>query len=189
MSDIPSLIRQRLAHRLPEDQNQSQARPAAVLVPLYEEDGVWHVLFTRRTENVEDHRGQVSFPGGLIEPQDDNPEQAALREAEEEIGIRAKDVRILGAMDAILTITQFIISPVVGTIPWPYPLRLNREEVAVVFGVPINWLADPKNLEIHQWKPNNDSPSVPIHFFRSYQGEVIWGASARITLRLLELLR
>jgi len=189
MFDLPDLLRQRLTHRPSGARSEWEARPAAVLVPLYKQGDVWNVLFTRRTDSVEDHRGQVSFPGGLIEAHDKSPEQAALREAEEEIGIRAEDVQILGTMASFLTITQFIISPVVGTIPWPYNLRLNREEVAVVFGVPIEWLADPGNLEIRQWQPPIPSPSIPIHFFRPYEGEVIWGATARITLGLLELLR
>ena len=189
MLDVPDLLRQRLTHRPPKAQSEWEGRPAAVLVPLYKENGGWYVLFTRRTDSVEDHRGQVSFPGGLIETQDQSPEQAALREAEEEIGIRAEDVQILVTMASIPTITQFIISPIVGTIPWPYPLHLNPEEVAAVFGVPIEWLADPSNVEIRQWKPPISNATIPIHYFRPYEGEVIWGATARITLCLLELLR
>ena len=189
MLDVPDLLRQRLTHRPPKVRSEREGRPAAVLVPLYKENDGWYVLFTRRTDSVEDHRGQVSFPGGLIETQDEGPEQAALREAEEEIGIQAEDVQILGTMASFPTITQFIISPVVGTIPWPYPLHLNPEEVAAVFGVPIVWLADPSNVEIRQWKSPISNTAIPIHYFRPYEGEVIWGATARITLSLLELLR
>ena len=188
MLDVPDLLRQRLTHQPLNARSEQEGRPAAVLVPLYKENDGWYVLFTRRTDSVEDHRGQVSFPGGLIETQDESPEQAALREAEEEIGIQAEDVQILGTMASFPTITQFIISPVVGTIPWPYPLHLNPEEVAAVFGVPIVWLADPSNVEIRQWKSPISNTTIPIHYFRPYEGEVIWGATARITLCLLELL-
>ena len=189
MLDVPDLLRQRLTHRPPEVRSELEGRPAAVLVPLYKENDGWHVLFTRRTDSVEDHRGQVSFPGGLIETQDEGPTQAALREAEEEIGIQAEDVQILGIMASFPTVTQFIISPVVGTIPWPYPLHLNPQEVATVFGVPIVWLADPNNVEIRPWKSPISNTTLPIHYFRPNKGEVIWGVTARITLCLLELLR
>jgi 8-oxo-dGTP pyrophosphatase MutT (NUDIX family) len=188
-SDLLNLLSQRLSHRPHQFQKGLQARPAAVLVPLYVQDFVWHVLYTRRTESVEDHRGQVSFPGGMLESEDESPEQAALRETEEELGILAEDVNILGALDPIPTITQYLIVPIVGSIPWPYPLKINQDEVAVAFGVPLEWLTDPANLEIRQWKSHYKGSNDSIHFFHPYQGEVIWGATARITLSLLELIR
>ena len=188
MSDLPDILRQKLTQE-PSHSLETSARPAAVLVPIFKEGSAWHVLFTRRTEWVEDHQGQVSFPGGLIEDQDKGPEQAALREAQEEIGIRSEDVQILGALDPHPTVTNFIIIPIVGTIPWPYPLNINEDEVAIVFSVPLDWLSNPDNLEIQEWKPDGPGPSVPVHFFRPYAGEVIWGATARITLSLLKALR
>jgi 8-oxo-dGTP pyrophosphatase MutT (NUDIX family) len=188
-SDLLNLLSQRLSHRPHKVQKGLQARPAAVLVPLYKQDFIWHVLYTRRTESVEDHRGQVSFPGGMIESEDESPEQAALRETEEELGILAEDVNILGALDPIPTTTQYLIVPIVGSIPWPYPLKLNQDEVAAAFGVPLEWLTDPANLEIRQWKSQSNGSNYSIHFFQPYQGEVIWGATARITLSLLELIR
>ena len=158
-------------------------------MPLYQEAGRWHVLFTLRTQTVDAHRGQVSFPGGRIEPGDLGPEQAALREAEEEIGIRPQDVRLLGRLDTLLTVTQFRVDPVVGVIPWPYPLSVNSREVALTFGVPLDWLADPLNVEEHARLLRPEGPEVPVYFFKPYQGQVIWGATARITLSLLELVR
>jgi hypothetical protein len=86
------------------------------------------------------------------------------------------------------TVTQFNVLPVVGLIPWPYVLRLNQREVASVFGVPIDWLADPHNRELRPWPSPPDEPVKEVHFFRPYEEEVIWGATARITLRLLDLL-
>ena len=188
-SDLLELLHKRLSHQPVHFQKDQHARPAAVLVPLYHHDGDWHILYTRRAESVEDHRGQVSFPGGIIELDDKSPEQAALREAEEEIGIKAGDVRILGALDPSPTTTQFMIVPIVGSIPWPYPLQINHDEVAVTFGVPLEWLTDPANLEIRQWKPQSNGSSYTIHYFQPYQGEVIWGATARITVSLLELIQ
>lgn len=189
ITDLPDRLRQALAARPRIMRAEWEARPAAVLVPLYLEDGRWNVLFTRRTNTVESHRGQVSFPGGQIESGDDDPAQAALREAEEEIGLRAVDVEILGQLSPLLTVTQFLISPVVGSIPWPYALRVNQREVASTFGVPLEWLADPANLELQVRKRMAAGPKVPVYLFRPYQEEVIWGATARITVELLDLLR
>jgi 8-oxo-dGTP pyrophosphatase MutT (NUDIX family) len=146
------------------------------------------VLYTRRTESVDSHRGQVSFPGGRIEDDDEGPEGAALREAQEEIGLPVEAVNVLGTLDSLLTVTQFLVTPVVGVIPWPYALRLNVAEVAVAFGVDLEWLADPSNLEVRQRQPLVPGPSVPVYYFRPYQDEIIWGATARITLDLLDAL-
>ena len=188
-SDFAERLRAALATRALAVEAEWQARPAAVLVPLYQDDGQWKALFTRRTETVESHRGQVSFPGGQVEPGDPGPAEAALRETEEEIGLRAADVEILGQLSPLLTVTQFLISPVVGRFPWPYPLRVNAREVASAFGVPLRWLSDPANLEVRERAPLAGGPPIPVYYFKPYQGEVIWGATARITLSLLALLR
>lgn len=165
------------------------ARLAAVLIPLYENDGEWHALYTRRTEDVEAHRGQVSFPGGMLEHGDEDARDGALREAEEEIGLARPDVRILGQLDPLLTVTQFQIIPFVGVIPWPYDLRLNSTEVARAFGVPLRWLNDPANLESRKRKPFLPGPEIDVYYFKPYEAEVIWGATARLTLQLLEILK
>lgn len=188
MGDLPSRLRQHLAERPKRIRAEWEAVPAAVLVPMYQDGGRWHVLFTRRTESVDSHRGQVSFPGGRIESDDAGPEAAALRETQEEIGLSPERVELLGTLDPLLTVTQFLVTPVVGVIPWPYTFRLNDIEVAAVFGVDLDWLADPANLEVRQRDPLVPGPSVPVYYFRPYREEVIWGATARITLDLLEAL-
>ncbi len=164
------------------------ARLAAVLIPLYEDGGEWHALYTRRTEDVEAHRGQVSFPGGMLDPGDEDARDAALREAEEEIGLARADVRILGQLDPLLTVTQFQIIPFVGVIPWPYKLKLNPSEVARAFGVPLGWLNNPVNLESRKRKPFLPGPEIDVFYFKPFEQEVIWGATARLTLQLLEIL-
>jgi len=186
--DLPARLSRALAARSPRVQAEWHPQPAAVLVPLYQDGEVWHVLYTLRTDSVDAHRGQVSFPGGRIEPEDVGAEQAALREAEEEIGVSPGDVQILGMLDPLLTVTQFRVDPVVGIIPWPYPLRLNTQEVALAFGVPLDWLAEPENLEERGQLPLVSGPPVPVYYFLPFEGQVIWGATARITLNLLELL-
>jgi 8-oxo-dGTP pyrophosphatase MutT (NUDIX family) len=185
-SDLPTRLARLLAERPPQARPDGDAQPAAVLVPLYQQGGTWHVLFTLRTGNVDVHRGQVAFPGGRMEPSDQGPEQTALREAHEEIGLRPEDVSLIGRLDPLLTITRFRVEPVVGAIPWPYPLRLNRREVELAFGVPLAWLQDPANLEIQQRPSPIPGPSIPVLFFRPYEGQVVWGATARITVNLLE---
>jgi 8-oxo-dGTP pyrophosphatase MutT (NUDIX family) len=164
------------------------AKPAAVLLPLFWDQGEWHLLYTRRTDSLESHRGQVAFPGGAVEAQDASPEQTALREAFEEIGIKSNDVEVLGSFNKMLTISLFHVTPIVGRIPWPYDLKINHEEVATTFGPPLSWLVDPANLStetrfIEQFKLN-----VPVNFFKPYDDEVIWGATAAITLNFLDLI-
>lgn len=166
-----------------------EATPAAVLVPFYLEAGKWNLLFTRRTDHVASHRGQVSFPGGAIEPEDASPEQAAIREAQEEIGLQPDDVEILGQMNGLLTVTQFHVTPIVSRIRWPFPMRLNQVEVARAFGVPLDWLMDPANVD----REERDSPMlggpVTVYTFHPYEDEVIWGVTARITVDLLSHVR
>jgi 8-oxo-dGTP pyrophosphatase MutT (NUDIX family) len=187
MTDLSARVGQRLAARAPILKPEWSAVPAAVLVPLLRAEDGWSVLYTRRTDSVESHRGQVSFPGGRIEP-GETAVQAALREAEEELGIQAKDVTVLGQMDSLLTVTQYEVSPIVATLPWPYPLRPEPGEVASVFSVPVAWLRSSENLE-QKWRdPVAEGPPIPVYYFRAYGGEIIWGATARITLDLLDLL-
>jgi 8-oxo-dGTP pyrophosphatase MutT (NUDIX family) len=186
--DLPERLAATLRTRTPGVGPEWSARPAAVLVPLILDDGRWHLLFTRRTENVESHRGQVSFPGGRIEPDDADPVAAALRETHEEIGVKPEDVHVLGQLDSLLTVTQYLITPVVGVMPWPYPLRPDPTEVAAVFRIPLDWLADPAHLELRTRPAIAGGPDVPVYSYVPFEGNVLWGASARITLDLLDLL-
>jgi len=186
--DLPDRLEVTFRRRTPGMAAEWSARPAAVLVPLLLDGGRWHLLFTRRTENVESHRGQVSFPGGRVEPGDADSVAAALRETHEEIGVRPEDVRVLGRMDSLLTVTQYLITPVVGVLPWPYPLRPDPVEVAGVFHIPLDWLAEPTHLERQTRPAIAGGPDVPVFRYAPYEGNVLWGASARITLDLLDLL-
>jgi 8-oxo-dGTP pyrophosphatase MutT (NUDIX family) len=163
------------------------ARPAAVLVPLYQQDGEWHLLFTRRTDMMGEHKGQVSFPGGKIDPEDESPEHAARREAGEEIGLKPEDVKIIGRLDDLLTSTQWQITPVVGLIPYPYTFVVNPDECSAVFGVSLTWLADPANLETRYRQPPIGGPPIPVYYYREYEGHVIWGATARMVKMFLKI--
>ena len=158
-------------------------RRAAVLVPLFVRDGKLWVVFTRRTDTVEHHRGQISFPGGAEEPGDPDLAATALRETEEELGISAFDVRVLGALSPIVTITDFAVAPFVGAIPQPYVFRPAESEIAEVIEAPLSALQDPSILEKRVF-PGRDEPVL----FYNHGRHVIWGATARILADLLERL-
>lgn len=180
---LPQRLAQRLnpAHTPPV--SDSPFTPAAVLVPLLIDHDHWSLLFTRRTDTVDSHQGQVAFPGGVIEASDDGPVSAALREAQEEIGVLPQAVEVLGIMDPMPTVTEFCVTPVVGIIPWPYQLTINPYEVAATFITPLEWLSDPDNVEVRY-----RASGLEVNFFKPYQNEVIWGATARITLEFLSIL-
>ncbi|MCJ7511675.1 MAG: CoA pyrophosphatase [Anaerolineales bacterium] len=163
-------------------------RAAAVLLPLYQENDAWWLLFTRRTDSVEHHRGQVSFPGGMAEAADPHLAATALREAEEEIGLRPDQVELLGEMPPILTATGFWVTPIVGRVRWPTPLKLNECEVARLFGIPLAWLAEHENHTRRTLSLPGSSQPVEVITFQPYAGEVVWGATARIVIDFLRLL-
>lgn len=163
-------------------------KPAAVLIPLLLSQVSWQILLTRRHSNLPEHSGQVAFPGGRADPEDGSPEQTALREAHEEIGLRPQDVRLLGRLQDYLTITNYRVTPVVGVIPWPYPLRPAEEEVSRVFTIPLDWLAKPQNREERPRPLPAPYAPAKVIYFQPYDGEILWGASARITLNLIRAL-
>jgi len=164
----------------------NEERCAAVLIPLVWFGDEWHLVYTRRTDYVETHKGQVSFPGGACDPGETTPEQTALREAEEEIGLHPNDVRVLGHLNPMITITSFRVSPVVGVIPWPYTFLVESNEVARVFTIPISFLSDKKN----RWEFKLPGRRYGLIVYHPFDGELLWGATAVMTdsfLKILEL--
>ena len=188
MKDLKNHLQRSLGELQSEVETEWDATPAAVLIPLYQEEGIWKLLFTRRTDSVDVHSGQVSFPGGQIEDSDRTAAEAALREAQEEIGLDPGDVETLGQLNPLLTVTQFLVIPVVGVIPWPYRLKPNPSEVARTFGVPIEWLADPNHIEVQERQPLIPGRNVQVYFFKEFEGETIWGVTARIVVKFLQIL-
>lgn len=189
MKDLPNKLKNHLEHHPPEIKTEWDVRLAAILIPLFYNHGQWHVVYTRRTDHLDTHQGQVSFPGGAVETHDISPQVAALRETEEEIGIPAGQIDVLGRLDSLLTVTQFQIIPIVGLIPWPVEMQINSVEVARVFSVPLCWLADEKNLEVQKREFRLDDRPVKVYFYKPYEDEIIWGATARLTLNLISELR
>jgi 8-oxo-dGTP pyrophosphatase MutT (NUDIX family) len=169
-------------------QSSGKPKPAAVLIPLFCEDSAWQILFTRRRDDLPEHSGQVAFPGGRTDPGDTSPEGTALRESWEEIGLNPEHVHILGRLRCYLTITNYLITPVVGVIPWPYPLQLETREVSRAFSIPLAWLVDPANHEERPRLLPEPNPPVNVIYFKLFDGEVLWGASARLTLALIRAL-
>jgi 8-oxo-dGTP pyrophosphatase MutT (NUDIX family) len=164
--------------------DETHLKCAAVLIPLAWFEEEWHLLFTRRTERVESHKGQVSFPGGACDEGESTPAETALREAEEEVGIDPHEVRVLGRLRNMITITSFRVTPVVGVIPWPTVFRVGEHEVARVFTIPLEWLADKRN----RWEfpiPGRNRSLIAYH---PYDGELLWGATARMTVDFLKTL-
>ncbi len=173
---------------IPSNGEAQGYRKAAVLLPLLRNEQAWHLLFIRRALNAQDpHSGQVAFAGGKQEPKDADLQSTALREAQEEIGLDPANVRILGELDFHHSVSGFQITPVVAHIPWPFELVLDQREVASVFTVPLHWLADESNHRIEQRHLPGQQP-FPVVFFEAYKGEMLWGATARMTLSLIQLL-
>jgi len=167
--------------------SDSALQPAAVIMPVYRQAASWHLLFIKRSDQDQDrHRGQIAFPGGRREEQDSSLLDTALREAEEEITLLPRDVRVLGALDGISTVTDYQVTPFVGLIPWPYPLEPDQREVERVLSIPLAWLANPDNRERKLWPPSEiNGEQVPVYFFDPYQGDVLWGASAQLVVNFL----
>ena len=163
---------------------ETRLKCAAVLVPLVWYDEEWHLLFTRRTDTVESHKGQVSFPGGGCDEDETTPEQTALREAEEEIGILPSEVRVLGRLSNLITITYFRVTPVVGVVRWPAVFRVGAHEVARVFTMPLAWLANSTN----RWEFEIPGTNRSLIAYHPYDGELLWGATARMTVDFLNVL-
>lgn len=163
-------------------------RPAAVLIPLLRQADTWHLLYTRRTNHLPEHSGQVAFPGGRMDPEDASPEATALREAQEEIGLPPHTVRILGRLGDYPTITAYCVTPVVAAIDWPFSMQLQPNEVSRVFTIPLDWLAQPENYQEREREVPVPHAPIKVIFYNLYEGEMLWGASARMTQALLGVL-
>jgi 8-oxo-dGTP pyrophosphatase MutT (NUDIX family) len=164
--------------------NPSFAR-AAVLVPLFNRKGNCHLLFTKRTEWVKHHKGEISFPGGMVDEGDANLEKTALREAFEEIGLKEEDVRVIGALDDIVTVTQFIVTPIVGLFPYPYPFKTSPVEIAKLIEAPLSFFLAKENFEEQEITRMGKKEVIYAY---QYGEHTIWGATARILKQFLDLI-
>lgn len=160
------------------------ARPAAVLIPVVSRPEPT-ILLTQRSGDLPDHSGQIAFPGGKIDPGDATPLDAALREAEEEIGLDRRHVRPLAYMPPFLSRTGYLITPVIGLVVPPFDLTINPREVVDAFEVPLAFLMDPKN---HQRQSREWQGQVRHFYAMPYGDRYIWGITAGILRNLWERL-
>jgi len=178
-------IAKRLASRKWKQIKNEKLVPSAVLLLLVERDGQYHVLFTRRSVKVEHHKGEISFPGGTVHPDDSDLLETALREGAEEIGLARGDVMILGRLDDISTVsTGFIITPYVGILPYPYAFQINKDEVAELIFVPLGALVRDGCMKVSEM--TQKGKAIKTYAF-DYQGDMIWGATARILKQFLDI--
>jgi 8-oxo-dGTP pyrophosphatase MutT (NUDIX family) len=180
-NEIPAIIRKALEKRTPRviEADPASYKDAAVLIPLFRRDSEFVVILTQRTDRVEHHKGQISFPGGHVDEDDVSFKDAALREAEEEIGLFRKDVQILGPLDDQTTVaSQFVVHPFVGLTPYPYDFESNPEEVERILEVPFEvFTSGAFEVDGHQVTYEGRTYTTPAY---RYQRDLIWGATARI---------
>jgi 8-oxo-dGTP pyrophosphatase MutT (NUDIX family) len=177
-------LREFLARRQKKTITDPKRMPSAVLVPIYNKEGQCHILFTQRTDNVKEHKGQISFPGGARQD-GESLLDTALRESQEEVSLSPADVEILGELDDTATLTSnFVVTPFIGVIPWPHNLKADGWETDELIEVPIAALLDKKARE----DKNEVIGGKPVtSYFYHYGDRVIWGATARILHQFLEL--
>ena len=180
-------IRSRLATYQPKTFQPDGAPRAAVIVPLYTHRDELHVVFTKRSHLVQHHRGEISFPGGAMEPDDADLVATALREANEEIGIEADHLQVIGQLDDMVTVSSFHVSVYVSELDAtfsPYPWRPQETEVAEVIEVPLDHLLDEANLiEVPRQR---DGELVILEGFK-FGEHVIWGATGRMLRNFLDV--
>jgi 8-oxo-dGTP pyrophosphatase MutT (NUDIX family) len=184
-------IRRRLAASMPAARplagdlgaaaERAALTPASVLVPIVARRESLTVLLTRRTAHLRTHSGQVSFPGGRVEPQDAGPEATALRETQEEIGLAPDRVELIGTLSEYHTRTGYRITPVVGVVAPPFSLQADAHEVDAVFEVPLSFLLDPRN---HQRHEREFEGRMVSYFAMPYGDHYIWGATAAMLVNL-----
>ncbi len=157
--------------------------PAAVMVVLYPKDGEFCVLLNKRSQEVEHHKGEISFPGGARDPEDRDFLDTALRETEEEMGIDRGDITLLGRLDDIVTRTDFLVAVFVGTIPYPYAFNPSPIEIADVLEVPVSALRDPGN---HRYETRLAGGGLETVVSYAHEEHLVFGATARILDQFLE---
>ena len=193
-SEMLTILRQRL---LPIDHPEAQvdgveghlpqARKAAVLLPLFEQDGAVSIAFIRRATTLRSHSGEIALPGGSVDPTDTSPVMTALREAQEEIGLDPVRVEVLGVLSPVFTVvSNFLITPVVAFLPQGLgELHLQTSEVHEMILIPLHRLSDPAILHTERWTRNNLTRVVYFYDYGSYR---IWGATGRILNLFLQAL-
>lgn len=182
---FPERLRSVLGGKRREDRDGGDLRRAAVLVPVVMTETGPHLLFTRRTQSVETHKGQISFPGGAMDSTDANEVDTALREFEEELGVSCRSVAVMGTLDTVATPSGFLITPVVGILSSAPVVRPSPEEVAEVFTVPLDLFFRPRRWKVEQRERNGQIRDV---WFFDTGDHTVWGATALMVRDLVRRL-
>ena len=179
------MIKRALADRPTQRVAGDDLTPASVMVLLYPKDGEYCVLLNKRSQEVEHHKGEISFPGGAQDPEDLNTLDTALRETKEEMGIRRDDITVLGEMDEVATRSRFRVSVFAGTIDHPYEFRPSADEIAEIVEFPVGALQDPSSVRVDtHWQ--TEGPSTVYSY--AHGKHLVFGATARILQQFLQLL-
>lgn len=175
------------AYEPQEVERATHVHPAGVLLLIFEHGGEPHVVFQKRTDRVDAHKGQISFPGGGMDPEDPDILFTALRETHEEIGVAPHHVDVLGRLDDMVTISNFRVTPYVGWLAhYPYGWTFSEEEVAYLLEVPLSHLLDEANYVPDRRIVNGREYLLPSYQFGP---DLIWGATARMLTNFLDLVR
>jgi 8-oxo-dGTP pyrophosphatase MutT (NUDIX family) len=164
--------------------SEEKFTPSAVLIPIFYKNGEPHLLLTLRTETVASHKGQISFPGGTRENGDRDLLATALRETFEEVGIRPEDVEVLGELDDLLAVTNFVVMPFVGVFPYPYNFKVSYDEIAELIEIPLSFFTDPHNRRAEERLYRGRNVTV---YFYDYGKYTVWGVTARILKGFVDL--
>jgi len=185
-NDLIKHIKTRLALHEPVSfiYKKTKSVEAAVLIPLFFKDGQAHLLFTKRTQTVEHHKGQISFPGGKRDDTDIHLEETALRETDEEMGIKKNDIIVLGQTDRFLTNTHYMVTPFVGTFYHPYQYKVNSIEIERIIEVPLLDLCRDDVFEIKPYTRNKETWQVHYYHFNS---DIIWGVTGFLLSNFLTI--
>ena len=185
---IKDKLKQVLADRHRHTVDNPELIPSAVLVPFYERDGEYYLLLTKRTHAVQNHKGQIAFPGGRVDDSDKDYLATALREGYEEIGLDPRDVEVLGELDEEKTLTtNFVMHSFVALIPYPYEFKLSPQEVDQLVEVPSSVFMD-KYVFREETVIDNDGRQIQAYYYEC-NGHTIWGATARILKKFFDLLQ
>jgi len=180
--EVERIIKALAEHNPPK--NSKVRKRASVLIPLLESEGEIFLMLTRRSNEMRSHPGQVSFPGGKQDSDDESSMHTALRETHEEIGLSWEKINIIGKLDQILSLHYYLVTPYVGLIPSDFEPVPNTDEIESVFKVPLAFFMKSEN----HWSEEKKTFSFPVivHHFE-YQGYDIWGLTAKLIFRLLEV--
>ncbi|MBD47596.1 MAG: coenzyme A pyrophosphatase [Dehalococcoidia bacterium] len=178
-------LQQLLSSKVPTSMISEKTRPASVLVIIYQKDGGYCIQLQKRSKLVQNHKGEISFPGGTPENHDSTSLATALRETYEEVGILSKDISILGQMDDVLTQTGYLLKVFVGTITYPYKFLPSKSEVEEILEVPIGELENPLNWREEVRLIGQD---LIKSYSYAYKSHLIYGATAKIITQFLQLI-